>query len=66
MLYLEITKELWSDIMIFDIPDYVEFIIDSLEEKGHEAYIVGGSVRDMLLGKRPKDYDITTDAFPEK
>lgn len=66
MLYLEITKELWSDIMIFDIPDYVEFIIDSLEEKGHEAYIVGGSVRDMLLGKRPKDYDITTDAFPEE
>ena len=66
MLYLEITKELWSDIMIFDIPDYVEFIIDSLEEKGHEAYIVGGSVRDMLLGKRPKDYDITTDAFPEQ
>ena len=66
MLYLEIIKELWSGIMIFDIPDYVEFIIDSLEDKGYEAYIVGGSVRDILLGKKPTDYDITTDALPDK
>ncbi len=37
-----------------------------LEEKGYEAYIVGGSVRDILLGKEPTDYDITTDALPDE
>ncbi len=41
-------------------------IIDRLEERGYEAYIVGGSVRDMLLGKEPNDYDVTTSALPEE
>jgi len=48
------------------IPSYVQTMIDKLEDNGYEAYIVGGSVRDMLLGKEPKDYDITTDALPEE
>ena len=52
--------------MTFNIPNYVGNIIDRLEEKGHEAYMVGGSVRDMLLGKIPTDYDITTDALPDE
>jgi poly(A) polymerase len=40
-------------------------IIERLREAGHEAYFAGGSVRDMLLGKPPEDYDIATDARPE-
>lgn len=40
-------------------------IIKTLEKAGFEAYIVGGAVRDMLLGMSPTDYDITTNALPE-
>lgn len=39
-------------------------VLVSLEQAGYEAYLVGGCVRDSLLGKEPADYDITTDAFP--
>jgi poly(A) polymerase len=39
-------------------------IINRLKANGHEAYLVGGAVRDMLLGKAPKDFDIATDALP--
>lgn len=52
--------------MKIDIPEYVEKIMDMLEENGYEAYIVGGCVRDMILGKNPKDYDITTNALPDE
>ncbi|MDD2401403.1 MAG: HD domain-containing protein [Clostridia bacterium] len=41
-------------------------IIDRLYSKGFEGYVVGGCVRDMLLKKTPKDWDITTDAQPEQ
>ena len=37
-----------------------------MQQDGYEAYIVGGSVRDLLLGKVPKDYDVATDATPEE
>ena len=37
-----------------------------LQQAGYEAYIVGGSVRDLILGKVPKDYDVATDATPEE
>lgn len=37
-----------------------------MQEEGYEAYIVGGSVRDLILGKVPKDYDVATDATPEE
>ncbi|GAA4445870.1 CCA tRNA nucleotidyltransferase [Novipirellula rosea] len=40
-------------------------IIDRLREAGFTAYLAGGSVRDALLGKSPKDYDVATDATPE-
>lgn len=52
--------------MEWNIPAYAENIIDRLEEKGFSAYIVGGSVRDILIGKEPSDFDITTDALPEE
>ncbi len=41
-------------------------VVDTLAEAGHEAYIVGGAVRDLLLGLRPKDFDVATDATPEQ
>ena len=47
-------------------PIYVKEVIERLEEDGYEAYIVGGSVRDLLLGKTPNDYDVTTSALPEQ
>ncbi|MDD5626836.1 MAG: HD domain-containing protein [Patescibacteria group bacterium] len=44
----------------------VKDIIKKLEKAGFEGYIVGGCVRDFLLGKEPKDWDITTNAKPEE
>lgn len=41
------------------------FVLSTLESHGYKAYLVGGCVRDMLLGKMPVDYDITTDCLPE-
>lgn len=50
--------------MLF-IPPEIQFIIDTLNKNGFEAYLVGGCVRDMLMGIPPHDYDITTSAPPE-
>lgn len=44
----------------------VQETLTSLEKAGFEAYIVGGCVRDILLNREPKDWDITTDALPEQ
>ena len=41
-------------------------VVRTLQEAGYEAYIVGGAVRDLLLGLRPKDFDVATDATPEQ
>ena len=41
-------------------------VVKVLQEAGHEAYIVGGGVRDLLLGKVPKDFDVATNATPEE
>ncbi len=49
----------------FDIPQDVKDLLNKLHTK-YEAYIVGGCVRDLLLGKTPKDYDITTNAKPDE
>ena len=46
------------------IPENAIYIIKTLEEHGHEAYVVGGCVRDMMLGREPEDWDITTSAQP--
>ena len=40
-------------------------IVETLREAGHEVYIVGGGVRDLLLEARPKDFDVATSAHPE-
>ncbi len=50
----------------FNIPTEVSRITKTLEKAGFEAYLVGGCVRDLLLGIPPKDWDITTNAIPEQ
>ena len=48
------------------MPAGAGYIIDELTSHGYEAYIVGGCVRDSILGKKPNDWDITTSATPEE
>ncbi len=48
-----------------NIPPTVANILNTLNNKGYPAYLVGGCVRDLLLGKKPKDWDITTQAQPD-
>ena len=52
--------------MKFNLPQKIEYVIDTLISNGHSAYIVGGCVRDLLCGKEPHDYDITTSATPDE
>ncbi|MCA9353804.1 HD domain-containing protein [Candidatus Nomurabacteria bacterium] len=47
------------------VPTYVIEVIKTLKNKGFEAYLVGGCVRDLLIDRVPKDWDITTNAKPE-
>ena len=49
-----------------DIPLVVRQTAETLENAGYEAYLVGGCVRDLLRGRTPKDWDLTTDAHPEQ
>lgn len=48
------------------IPREIKSILDKLQENGWEAFIVGGCVRDLVMGHSPQDWDITTDARPEE
>ncbi|MEK7087861.1 MAG: HD domain-containing protein [Patescibacteria group bacterium] len=48
------------------IPGEIANVARTLEKKGFEAYLIGGCVRDLLLGRKPKDWDITTNATPEE
>jgi poly(A) polymerase len=49
-----------------DVDDDAVFICSRLRANGFETYIVGGAVRDLMLGKKPKDFDIVTDATPPR
>lgn len=49
-----------------EVPAPVNFIIQKLERCGYEAYMVGGCVRDSVLGRKPHDYDICTSATPNE
>lgn len=51
---------------MFFLPSYVKTALFLLEEAGHHAYCVGGCIRDSLLNKTPKDWDIATSALPEE
>lgn len=52
--------------MTFAIPSGAKRIISVLTERGYDSYIVGGCVRDLLLGKEPNDWDICTSAKPDE
>ena len=49
-----------------DIPLTIRGVADRLEKSGFEAYLIGGCVRDLLLGRTPKDWDFTTNADPDQ
>ena len=48
------------------IPDILKKMNEIFAQHGYKAYLVGGAVRDMLMGKEPHDWDVTTDATPEQ
>lgn len=50
----------------FTIPPEVSRVTKTLEDAGFEAFLVGGCVRDLILNKKPKDWDVTTNATPEQ
>jgi poly(A) polymerase len=62
---VEITAEQHGiDASLLD--DNAVRVVKTLKDAGHEAYVVGGAVRDLLVGMRPKDFDVATDATPEQ
>ena len=48
------------------LKDFAISIAKTLRQRGFQAYLVGGCVRDLVLGREPKDYDVTTDALPRQ
>ncbi|MDD7718254.1 MAG: hypothetical protein PUJ11_01950 [Eubacteriaceae bacterium] len=48
------------------IPRHIQTVLDTLKKDGHEAYIVGGCVRDSIMGKMPNDWDVCTSANPQE
>src|SRR5579864_4544611 len=46
------------------LKDFATTIVQTLRQRGFQAYLVGGCVRDLLLGREPKDYDVATNATP--
>ena len=52
--------------MKLSIPKEIKNIFEKLEKQGFESFAVGGCVRDLIMGKDPEDWDITTNASPEK
>ena len=49
-----------------DVPEDIQAIHDVFVQNGHSLYLVGGCVRDAVMGKKPKDFDLATDAMPDK
>ena len=53
-------------VKIKQIDSHAREIIDSLNKLGFKAYLVGGCIRDLVLNKNPKDFDVVTNATPEQ
>jgi tRNA nucleotidyltransferase/poly(A) polymerase len=47
-----------------NLPDRVKYVLQKLNDNNYNAYVVGGCVRDSILGRAPQDWDVTTDALP--
>ena len=60
------SKNLMKKIDIYTLPPEVLIVWEKLIKNGYKAYLVGGCVRDVILKRKPKDWDITTDAKPEE
>jgi putative nucleotidyltransferase with HDIG domain len=58
--------ELNTKNLISKIPKEVTHVTETLEKAGFEAFLVGGCVRDLIIGRNPKDWDVTTNATPEE
>lgn len=52
--------------MNIQIPEPIQYVLDTLHAQGYEAFVVGGCVRDSLLRKEPADWDVTTSALPKE
>ena len=52
--------------MRFNLPQNIKFVLNTFNQNGHKAYIVGGCVRDLLCQKKPHDFDVTTSALPHE
>lgn len=61
-----ILKTVEHKMVVQQIPVDHRFVLATLNYHGYEAYIVGGAVRDLLIGQTPKDFDIATDALPHE
>lgn len=59
-------KKIEEKIKNISLPNYILSLLHRFEEAGEEVYLVGGSLRDLLLGRIPSDYDLATSALPEK
>jgi tRNA nucleotidyltransferase (CCA-adding enzyme) len=59
-------KENKAKIEKFKIPEEVSYVTKALKDAGFEAWLVGGCVRDLFMSRKPKDWDITTNAVPEE
>lgn len=55
-----------QNTIVIQLPEKVNFIIDTIMKAGYEAYAVGGCIRDVILGRTPDDWDITTSAKPQQ
>ena len=55
-----------GQMIYIKIPQKAEKILEVLHGNGYEAYVVGGCVRDSILGREPGDWDITTSASPQE
>ena len=51
--------------MKLNLPNFVKNVLNTLKSNGYEAFVVGGSVRDILMGKTPFDFDVATNALPQ-
>jgi len=61
-----ITLYYLSNIQTNLLKDHAISIVRKLRDSGYQAYLVGGCVRDLVLGREPADYDVTTDATPDE
>ena len=63
---LELYAQPQHKIKIEQIDSHAREIVDSLNRSGFKAYLVGGCIRDLILNKDPKDFDVVTEATPEQ